>query len=88
MKPDPWGALCAYAEFPYPNDDREPWDVICTPRKKIRTRQRKVTLARALKQADQAGVAIRNATVTPNGIELQLGEATSENQPNPWDSVQ
>jgi hypothetical protein len=88
MKPDPWGALCADAAFPYPDNDCEPWDVICTPRKKIKTRKRKVTLARALKQAGQAGIAIRNAMVTPNGVELQLGEAATSDQPNPWDSVQ
>jgi hypothetical protein len=84
---DAWRALCAFVKHPYPADDREPWDIVTTKPKKKQTRKRKMTLARALKQATKAGVAVSNVVVKPDGVELQLGE-TSNTQPNPWDKVQ
>jgi hypothetical protein len=86
-KPNPWGAFCAFSRNPYPDDDREPWDVVTTPRPKIKSRERQMTLARAMKQAKRAGVAVQSVTVKSDGVELQLGDATPD-QANPWDSVQ
>jgi hypothetical protein len=89
-----WRALCAFAKNPnaylYP-DDPEPWEVITTkpPTKKLkRTRQRQLTLDRAMRQANKAGVAVKSATLTPDGVKLDLGDQANSDQPNPWDSVQ
>jgi hypothetical protein len=85
---DSWRALCAFAKNPHGADDpREPWEFVTTRPKPKQTRKRKMTLARALRQADKAGVAVRNAVVKPDGVELQLSGETPD-QPNPWDSVQ
>ena len=87
-KPDPWAAFCAFAKHPYRDQDpRERWDIATTPRLKIKTRKRKMTLVRALKQATRAGLSVSEATIKPDGVTLQLGEATPD-QANPWDSVQ
>ena len=87
MSNEAWKAFCAFSRNPYPDDDREPWDVVTTPRPKIKSRKRRMTLARAMKQAKRAGLSVSEATVTSNGITLQLGEATPD-QANPWDAVQ
>jgi hypothetical protein len=71
----------------HPDDHREPWDIITTKAKPIKARRRKITLARAMKQASKAGVSVRQVMVKPEGVELQLGE-TVEITPNEWDSVQ
>ncbi|WP_283807437.1 hypothetical protein [Bradyrhizobium jicamae] len=44
-------------------------------------------MARALRQANKAGVSVSSAMVKPDGVVLELGETTPD-QPNPWDSVQ
>jgi hypothetical protein len=82
-----WKALCAFARNPVRSGDpREPWDVTTTPPKPKSTRKRRMTLARAMKQADRAGVKVGSVVMKPDGVTLELGEAS--NQPNPWDSVQ
>jgi hypothetical protein len=53
---DARAAFCQFSKHGYTDDDREPWEVVCTPRSKPKTRQRKMTVARALKQATKAGV--------------------------------
>ena len=83
-----WAAFCAFARNPYPDDDRERWDIVTTPRPKIKSRKRRMTLGRAMKQANRAGVAVQSVTVKSDGVELQLGEAVTPDQANPWDSVQ
>jgi hypothetical protein len=83
---DAWRALCAFVKHPYPADDREPWDIVTTRPKPRKTRKRRMTLARALKQADKAGVAVSSAVVKTDGVVLELGETST--QPNPWDKVQ
>jgi hypothetical protein len=87
MSDNPWTALCNFVKHPYPADDRERWDIITTKPKPKQTRRRKMTLARAMKQATKAGVSVRQVMVKPEGVELQLGE-TVEITPNEWDSVQ
>lgn len=87
---DGWQALCAFVRHPYPDDDREPWDIITTRPKPKQTRKRRMTLARALRQADKAGVSVSNVVVKPEGVELQLGETPPSNghdQVNEWDEV-
>ena len=51
-------------------------------------RERKPTLAGALKQAGKAGAKVRGATVAADGsVSLQFGEAKTEqtNEPDPWE---
>ena len=97
-----WRGVCDYYKanpiigrsdyFPrsdYFADPREPWEIPLTPRAK--PRQRKMTVARAMKQAAKAGVAVRSATVKADGgVELQLGQSSQNEkiEANPWDSVQ
>ena len=79
---DAWTALCAFAKDPERRGDyREPWEVPTARRK------RKVSLARAMKQADKAGLSVTAATLTADGVELHWSEA-SANTSNEWDSVQ
>ncbi len=83
-----WKSLCEFVKH-RPVDDPEPWEVTTvkpTVKPVKRTRKRKLTLDRAMRQASKAGIAVSSATLTPDGVKLELGEAT--NQTNPWDSVQ
>jgi hypothetical protein len=85
-----WKALCEFVKHPYPvdHDPREPWEVTTTPpRPKTKTRNRKMTLARAMKQATKAGLAVASATVKPDGIELELGGRPTSQEVNEWDAV-
>ena len=54
MNNEAWAAFCAFARNPFPDDDREPWEVITTRPKPKPTRKRRMTLARAMKQANRA----------------------------------
>jgi hypothetical protein len=85
---DAWRALCAFAKQPHRSDDpREPWEVVTSSAKpKTKSRRRKITVDRAMRQAAKAGLSVSAATITADGgVELRLGEPQ---QPNPWDSVQ
>jgi hypothetical protein len=94
---DAWRAFCDFVKHPHPHrdaDPREPWEVITRPAKPKpkQTRKRKVTLTRALKQADKAGVLVSGATVKPDGsVALELGNksngASLNDDLNEWDSV-
>ena len=54
------------------------------PRKR---RERKPTLAGALKQASKAGAKVRGATMAADGsVSLQFGEAEPSEASNPWDA--
>jgi hypothetical protein len=57
-----------------------------------RRRQRRPTLANALRQADRAGIVVAGVTLKSDGsIALAFGKATSENsevETNEWDTVQ
>jgi hypothetical protein len=87
MNDDAWKAFCDFTKHPERHGDpREPWEIATTKPKPKQTRQRKMTLVRALKQADKAGVKVGSATVKPDGVMLELGE--TPDPPNPWDSVQ
>jgi hypothetical protein len=88
MNDDAWKALCRFARHPH-DDPREPWEVVTTKRKPTQTRRRKVTLARALRQADRAGVPICGATVKADGsVALELGSSSPRDEEfNEWDSV-
>jgi hypothetical protein len=57
-----------------------------TPPKPKKPRKRHMTVARALKQAAKAGLAVNNVVVKPDGVELRLNEAAPD-QPNPWHSI-
>jgi hypothetical protein len=93
MSDDPWTALCDFVKHPQCYaDPREPWEVITTPRKTRLTRKRRVTVARAMKQAAKAGVSVRDVIVKSDGsVALQLGEPVSANVEaditNEWDEV-
>jgi hypothetical protein len=84
-----WKALCVYAAHPErfsrEHPSLEPWEIktIKPPKK----RRRPVTLQRAMKAASKAGIAVAGATLTPEGVKLDIGEAV-QHSPNPWDSVQ
>ena len=87
-----WQALCAFAKNSIVRGEprvylEEPWEVTTSPAKpKIKTRKVKVTLDRAMKQANKAGIAISGATINADGsATLHFGEPQ---QSNPWDSVQ
>jgi hypothetical protein len=85
-KDDAWRALIDFAAGSPPTDDREPWDVSTSPPKK--KRRRKVSLSRALAQANRAGVEVKAATLTPEGgVTIEIGEADAT-KPNSWDDVQ
>jgi hypothetical protein len=48
-------------------------------------RKRKPMLSAALKQADQAGKAVRSATVAPDGtVSIAFGEPEPTETSNPW----
>jgi hypothetical protein len=93
MRNDPWTALCDFVKHPHRGaDPREPWEVIITPAEtKTRlTRKRRVTVARAIKQAAKAGISVRDVVVKPDGsVALQLGESASAfvETANEWDEV-
>lgn len=85
----PWQALCNFAADPnYYKDPRETWEILETtkPPAKKRSRKRKMTLDRAMRQVDKAGLRIASATLTPEGVKLELGEV--DQTANPWDSIQ
>jgi hypothetical protein len=92
MTDDGWKALCEFVRHPtrYREPDLEPWDVVPRP-PKAKSRKRRVTLARALRQAERADVPVRAATVRPDGsVALELGKSVTENSvtdANEWDSV-
>jgi hypothetical protein len=50
-------------------------------------RQRKATLARALREAKKAGVSVQGATVEDGRVTLTFGEAATGDKINPWDTV-
>jgi hypothetical protein len=50
-----------------------------------RRRQRKPTLARALREASRAGVNVRAATLAPDGgVTLTFGQGATTEVTNPW----
>jgi hypothetical protein len=97
MSDEAWRAFCEFVKHPYPDRlDREPWEIHTAPRKAKPIRKRKVTLARAMKQASKAGVSISGATVKPEGsVALELGHApngstgstSNDGDFNEWDEV-
>lgn len=51
-------------------------------------RQRKPSLASAIKQAGKAGVNVAGATVKPDGsVALEFGETPTSQEDNEWDDV-
>jgi hypothetical protein len=54
-------------------------------RPRAKRRKRKPMLSAALKQADQAGKAVRSATVAPDGtVSIAFGEPEPTETSNPW----
>jgi hypothetical protein len=86
-----WQAFIRFSKYGFiPKDDREPWDIITRPRPAKRMHKRRVTLARAMRQASKAGVAVNGATVNVDGsVTLMFGETAngSGENGNPWDEV-
>jgi hypothetical protein len=52
-----------------------------------RKRQRKPSLAAALKQAAKAGKPVKAATLGAEGVTLQFGKSDQSTEFNPWDEV-
>lgn len=85
---DAWQAFIEFSKRGFaPGDDRERWDIETFPPKQKRMRKPRVTLARALRQASEVGVAVNSATVNADGsvtltfgkpVTTQVVEETSE----------
>jgi hypothetical protein len=63
--------------------------LVVSEQKKPR-RQRKPTLARALREAANAGVNVAGATIEDGKVSLTFGEVAKSNgnvEANPWDTV-
>lgn len=89
---DAWQAFIEFSKRGFVRgDDRERWDIETFPPKQKRTRKRRITLARAMRQASEAGVAVNGATVNADGsVTLTFGNpanGSGENF-NEWDTVQ
>lgn len=86
-----WRAMTAFAKNPTSTaDPREPWEVHTVKPKQKQTRKRRMTLSRALKQADRAGIKVGSATVKTDGVVLELGDQNDpqiDDEPNEWDVV-
>ena len=69
--------------------EKEEWRALLSgqkpPRLRRRRNPRKMTLARALREARKAGVNVAGATLEPDGrLSLQFGEAVPIEADNPW----
>jgi hypothetical protein len=89
---DAWQAFIEFSKRGFvPGDDRERWDIETFPPKKKRARKRRMTLARAMRQASEAGVAVKGATVNADGsVTLLFGEAAPLSNgaaSSEWDEV-
>jgi hypothetical protein len=93
-----WKACVEFIKKPIPLYHQRPWPTppispfAIKPKPPIqtikRTRRRQLTLDRAMRQANKAGITVKSATLTPDGVKLDLGDQANSDQPNPWDSVQ
>ncbi|MCK1715120.1 MULTISPECIES: hypothetical protein [unclassified Bradyrhizobium] len=65
-------------------ESREPWDIETYPPRPKRTRKRRMTLSRAMRQASEAGIAVGSVTINTDGsatltfVEPGLSSATEE----------
>ncbi|MCK1620809.1 hypothetical protein IVA96_30410 [Bradyrhizobium sp. 159] len=89
---DAWQAFIEFSKRGFvPGDDRERWDMETFPPKKKRMRKPRMTLARAMQQASDAGVAVNGATVNADGsVTLLFGEAAPQRNGatgSEWDEV-
>jgi hypothetical protein len=64
-----------------------PTSACAASRAKLTRRQRRPTLASALKQAGKAGVPVKAATLGSDGVKLEFGESGQATDINPWDEV-
>jgi hypothetical protein len=85
-----WKIYCRDAADPWarysPIDFQEPWERRLHPPKPKKTRRR-MTLNRALKQAARAGVSVVNATLTPDGVRLEIANGNGHDDTNEWDNI-
>ncbi|MFB6448938.1 hypothetical protein [Bradyrhizobium tunisiense] len=82
---NPWVGIVRFHDLP----DHAPWDIETRPPKLKHTRKRRVTLTRAMRQADEAGVKVSGATLNANGsVTLQFGSPNVSEETNEWDTVQ
>lgn len=72
---DAWQAFIAFSERGFvPGNDRERWEIETFPPKQKRTRRPRMTLARAMRQASEAKIAVNSATVNADGsVTLTFG---------------
>lgn len=86
-----WQAFIEFSKRGVVLDDRERWDIETFPPKQKRTRKRRMTLARAMQQATEAGVMVSGATVNADGsVTLLFGEAAPQRNGatgSEWDEV-
>lgn len=78
-------------------DEYDPWanydpSSLMVRRTSKRVRNRKPTLASAIRQAHRAGIDVTGATITNDGVSLEFGKgavdsAKVEDDPNEWDVV-
>ncbi|WP_025036216.1 hypothetical protein [Bradyrhizobium sp. DOA9] len=69
----------------------EPWDIVTRPPKQKRMRKRRMTLTRAMRQANEAGVSVQSAIINADGsVTLIFGKPSSVHNEtfNEWDTVQ
>lgn len=76
---DAWQAFIEFSKGGFvPGDDRERWDIETFPPKQKRMRKPRMTLARAMRQASHAGVAVNSATVNADGsVTLTFGKSAT-----------
>lgn len=89
---DAWQAFIEFSKRGFvPGDDRERWDIETFPPKQKRLRKRRMTLARAMRQATDAGVAVNGATVNADGsVTLLFSAAAPQSNgatDSEWDEV-
>jgi hypothetical protein len=81
------------ATSPLLDDYARSYAALCTAKPPRKRRERKPTLAGALKQASKAGAKVSGATVAADGsVSPQFGEANADDanggtNVNPWDEV-
>ncbi|WP_426433874.1 hypothetical protein [Bradyrhizobium genosp. P] len=95
VEKDRWQAFIRFAENGCVSDreierDYDPW-AATRPTKPKRSRKRRMTIARTMRQASEAGVAVGSATMHADGsVTLMFGApspAEKSEKINPWDKV-
>jgi hypothetical protein len=82
-----WRAFIEFVHNPEGRSCTEPWDTPTVPKTKPKTRRRRhITLERAMKEAEKAGIKPTSAKVTADGVQFDLTEhAANDDSQNEWD---